>query len=220
MRKLLFCLVFCWPFTATADSDLQAAQKAISAGDYAVAYCLLRPMATDGHPLAQFQLGWMYHNGYGLAVNDRKASDWWEKAARGGVADAQLALVMLYREGGVNVPRDLPKAAEYLVKSVMSGDEEARLLMSHYMDDQQWQLKEHLSKVLRNRPEQLGDVMVVSTGQANLRVAPTTASKVVATVDSGERLVRFATRGDWSHVVYVRKRDVVWVHSELIEAGE
>ena len=217
MREFIVLLILYWPLALFAADDLEAAQKAINAGDYAVAYCLLKPMADNNHAIAQFQLGWMYHSGYGLAVNDSKAAELWENAAKGGVADAQLALVMLYREGGVGIEKDFPKAAEYLVKSVVSGDEEARLLMSHYMDDQQWQLKKYLSKILRTRPEQLGQVFVVNRDKTNLRAAPTTASKVVETVDSGEKLVQFASRGEWSHVVHVRRRDIVWVHSALIE---
>lgn len=195
---------------------MHAVRQALRAGDYAVAYCKLQPLVEDDEPEAQYYLGWMYHNGYGLAVNDVKAAYWWEKAAGEDNRDAQMALVLLYRQGGEGVKSDLYKASSHLMQAVQSGDDEARLMLSYYLGDQEWNLTARAIELLGNSPDLLGPEAQVSVEKANLRTAPGTGSSVVETVPKGERLRLLATRGQWAHVAYIRKSRFVWVRSDLI----
>ena len=45
------------------------------------AYALAQQEAQQGDIAAQFRLGWMYANGRGTAQNDRRAVEWYTKAA-------------------------------------------------------------------------------------------------------------------------------------------
>ncbi|UCB55385.1 MAG: sel1 repeat family protein, partial [Thiotrichales bacterium] len=67
---LLMSAVVAMPVTA---SDVSDAVSAMRAGNYAEAYCVLKPYAESGDPEAQYNIGWMYLNGYGLMMNDKLA---------------------------------------------------------------------------------------------------------------------------------------------------
>ena len=45
------------------------------------AYTLAQQEAQQGDAAAQFRLGWMHANGRGTAQNDRRAVEWYSKAA-------------------------------------------------------------------------------------------------------------------------------------------
>ena len=62
-------------------SDVSDAINAMRAGNFAEAYCVLKPYAESGDAEAQYNIGWMYLNGYGLMMNDSKALEWWRRAS-------------------------------------------------------------------------------------------------------------------------------------------
>lgn len=217
MKKILLLLLsLTFLEVSLAKEELYTAKRAIREGNYAEAFCLLKPMATAGHAEAQYQLGWMYHNGYGLAVDDNKAAYWWEKSAKNNMVDADMALVMLYREGGIGVKKNLPKAAGYLLNAAQQGDEEGRMLLSHFMEDADWALQSQAQKILNSNPQSLGPVMYVKATKANLRESPSQSATVIETVGKGEQLVYLARRNEWAHVVFVRQKVFAWVHNDLI----
>jgi hypothetical protein len=57
-------------------------------GDYATALRLWRPLAQQGHILAQYNLGLMYVNGQGVPQDYAAAVNWWRKAVEQGYAVA------------------------------------------------------------------------------------------------------------------------------------
>ena len=67
--------------------------------------------AEKGDAGAQYNLGLMYEQGYGVAPDPRQAAAWFEKAAERGEVNAQYRLGSLYYHGQ-GVPRDLQQAAE------------------------------------------------------------------------------------------------------------
>lgn len=84
------------------------AEKSMSIGNFAIAYCLWEPLASQGDSKAQFNLGWMFHNGYGLAIDDSAALSWWLKSAEQGYVDAFYTLADLYLAGfGVEKDKDI-----------------------------------------------------------------------------------------------------------------
>lgn len=84
------------------------AEDAMQKGNFAIAYCLWEPLANDGDSKAQFNIGWMFHNGYGLAINDDTAFNWWIKAAEQGNTEAFFSLADLYLAGfGVDKDKDI-----------------------------------------------------------------------------------------------------------------
>lgn len=221
MQKLVMAAVILISSSvAVADDLLDEAQSAIREGNFAEAYCLMRPLAEQGNSTAQYHLGWMYHNGYGLVIDDVKAANWWARAAEKGSVDAQMSLVLLYREGGVGVSRNLGKAARFLLMAATSGDEEASLLLSHYVDDPEWHLEKRLRKIMRTRPESLGKLVKVVNDGAALREKPSASASVYETVNQGERMVLIARREQWAHAIYLRKRRIIWILAEDLDIDE
>ena len=99
----LVCLV------VPAWADYQAGMDANKRGDYATALREWRPLAEQGHAVAQYSLGLLYANGQGVPKDDAQARQWYEKSAAQGGAKAQFYLGMqsAFGEGG---PVDLAQA--------------------------------------------------------------------------------------------------------------
>ncbi len=76
---VLFLLLGLCAGTARAD-PMEAAIEAYESGDYETALEILRPLAEQGHPDAQFRLGTMFDNGLGLPKDAVKAEYWYNKA--------------------------------------------------------------------------------------------------------------------------------------------
>jgi TPR repeat protein len=74
--------------------------------DYVRAREILAPLAHDGNADAQLQLGRMYANGEGGAVDAGEAAHWYRRAAEQGKAEAQFALGMMYASGEGVAPDD------------------------------------------------------------------------------------------------------------------
>ena len=60
---------------------------------------LFEQAADQGHAVAQYNLGCMYHEGQGVAQDFTKAREWFELAAAQGNAQAQYNLAQMYRKG-------------------------------------------------------------------------------------------------------------------------
>jgi len=81
------------------------ATKAYYRGDYETAYRLIKPLAEEGLPEAQFNLGLMYDKRQGVPQNYAEAVKWYRKAAEQGFAEAQTNLGIMYFTGQ-GVPKD------------------------------------------------------------------------------------------------------------------
>ena len=79
--------------------------KAAERGDYTTALNFWRPLAEQGHGVAQSHLGFMYENGKGVPQNDAEAVKWYRKAAEQGHPAAQQNLGTMYGYG-YGVPQD------------------------------------------------------------------------------------------------------------------
>jgi TPR repeat protein len=80
---------------------LEDADTAYRKDDYATALRLLRPLADQGHPIAQSLLGIMYLNGAGVAQDYAEAMKWYGLSANQGYAPAQTGLGLMYFNGQV-----------------------------------------------------------------------------------------------------------------------
>ena len=72
---------------------------AIVRGDYATALQLLRPLAEQGDARAQGNLGFMYHQGYGVPQDFAEALKWLRLSAEQGDASSQDMLGAMYDNG-------------------------------------------------------------------------------------------------------------------------
>jgi uncharacterized protein len=103
-------------FGIAVAGQLDDGQAAIERGDYTTAMRLLRPLADRGDTKAQYNLGWMYDNGQGVARDYALALVWYRKAADLDNADAQYNLGLLYAHGQ-GVPQDYAQAVMWFRKS-------------------------------------------------------------------------------------------------------
>ena len=82
-----------------AWADFDDGWAAYERGDYVTAFREMRPLAEQGHALAQLNLGNMYVNGEGVSQNYTEAVKWFRKAAEQGIAQAQFNLGFMYEHG-------------------------------------------------------------------------------------------------------------------------
>ena len=80
----------------------------------------LKQKAESGDAKSQLGLARMYYNGDGMAKDDTKAAEWYQKAAVQGNAMAQYNLGMMYQKGE-GVTKDAAKAEEWLQKAAAQG---------------------------------------------------------------------------------------------------
>jgi hypothetical protein len=78
------------------NEGLSAAQR----GDYSVALREWQPLAQQGDANAQYHIGVLYHNGFGVTQDYQQAINWYRKAAEQGLAAAQFNLGVLFHNGG------------------------------------------------------------------------------------------------------------------------
>jgi uncharacterized protein len=83
---------------AVVAGPLEDAVAAVNRRDYATALRLFAPLATHGDDVAQFDLGVMYNNGWGVPRDYAQAAKWYRRAATQGNTDAQFNLGLLYDE--------------------------------------------------------------------------------------------------------------------------
>jgi TPR repeat protein len=109
-------------FTATPFGKGKAAYDA---GDYMKAHLIWRPLAEQGDARAQYYLGVMYANGYGVGGNAAEALKWFEAAGERGYVDAQNQLGYLYEEGKA-VKKDEVRAFKWYRRAAEGGNAAAQ----------------------------------------------------------------------------------------------
>ena len=80
----------------------------------------LEKAADRGYPAAQNNLGILYHNGYGVPIDFRKACDCFLAAAEQGIPEAQFNLGFLY-ENGFGIEQDSQRAFEHYLQAAKAG---------------------------------------------------------------------------------------------------
>ena len=85
--------------------------------------------AEDGGAYAQYKLGKMYRDGKGTPEDDAKAVEWFTRAAKQGLADAQYSLGRLYFWGGVGFSKDHTQPLQWLIEAANSGFRPAYFLL-------------------------------------------------------------------------------------------
>jgi len=113
MRNLIRCATAtAFLFAAAAVADVEKGLDAYDMGDYETAMAECLPLAEDGNAEAQFCVGQMYANGFGVMMDDAAALKWYGLAATGGSSKAQFQLGVMHANGwGVEMNDD--QAAEY-----------------------------------------------------------------------------------------------------------
>jgi len=113
---------------AQADA-LQDAVAAIHRKDYPTAVRLLEPLAKGGQALAQSQLALLYYHGHGVRESDALAVQWFERAARQGLPEAQFHLGNMYAYGLAPLAPDVDGnrlAAQWYFEAARQGHADAQ----------------------------------------------------------------------------------------------
>jgi TPR repeat protein len=207
-------------FNLAAAEDLDAAVDAMRSGDFAEAYCIMRPLAEDGDADAQYNIGWMYLNGYGLRINDGVALEWWQKASQQGHSDASFSIGMLYSLGEGEVSKDSDKAIDYYLLAADDGHEDAIAILKSMMLRDDAFVLDRLHSILDGRESMFGVERHVKARKLNARKGPSTESKVVAKLLKGEKVLEVNKQGLWSQLVISADKNIdhtVWVYNPLLE---
>lgn len=83
-------------------SQLQYGRRYFEAGYYKTAMRILLPLACDGHPEAQYAVGYMYYYGYGVAQDTDVGYFWINRSAAKGFNPAIKALEVITRNNAVS----------------------------------------------------------------------------------------------------------------------
>ena len=206
-------------FDVAAD-DLDDAVDAMRSGDFAEAYCIMRPLAEAGDADAQYNIGWMYMNGYGLRVNDSLALEWWKEASEQGHSDASFSIGMLYSLGEGEVSKDTNEAIDYYLIAADEKHEDAIAILKSMMLRNDKFVRERLHSIVSNRETLFGIERQIKARKLNARKGPSTETKVVARLLKGEIVLEINRQELWSQVVVLGNEDIdqtVWVYNPLLE---
>ena len=111
---------------ATDDENFRRGLSAFNSGDYATAFAIWRPLAEHEESRAQAGIGFMYHRGLGVRVDDREAAIWLRRAAEQGQAEGQLMLGMLFYYGR-GVAQSYVRAYAWCELAEINGNADATL---------------------------------------------------------------------------------------------
>jgi hypothetical protein len=82
-----------------SGADLEKGLEAYNVGDYETSLAECQPLAEEGDAMAQFCVGRLYANGFGVAMNDELALRWYGLAAEQGYSEAQFNLGLMHSNG-------------------------------------------------------------------------------------------------------------------------
>jgi TPR repeat protein len=123
MRIIIGTLIFLLLGSVSTQShgnDLELGIYELNRGEFHAAIEQFRPLVAEGYAPAQYQMGVVYQNGYGVTKDGMKALALYELAAQQNYSDAQFELALLYGEGKL-VKQDLKKAYSLTQKAAKKG---------------------------------------------------------------------------------------------------
>ncbi len=115
----------------TARAQLILGHEYYTKYDYRQAHFWWSQAAIQGNADAQYDLGLLYHKGYGVKRDNDKALEWWEKAAKNGEGAMQYRLGMVYLEG--KATKKNPQKAAYWMERAAAKNYRSALRQLGYM---------------------------------------------------------------------------------------
>ncbi len=132
LNLIVFIAAILGGVAGCASSNYQKGVRNYRPDDAVSALREVRPLAEQGYADAQFKLGSLYHQGWGVPQDYREAAKWFRKAAEQHHVFAQVNLGAMYAEGvqGV-IPKDYPQALMWFIYAAAQGDMEALQFRDH-----------------------------------------------------------------------------------------
>lgn len=100
--------------TATVDPQFAKIEQLVTQKNFKGAYDALNKLAKEGNAQAIYNLGYLTQTGQGTAKDEKKAIEFYEKAAKLGYPVANYVLAKNYTAGTLGLPQDLIKAKKHL----------------------------------------------------------------------------------------------------------
>ena len=230
MKKTAIARLAVIAFTAFA-SVTSAVAQAPSKEEAAEVLKTARPLADNGNANAQYNMGVLYDEGYGVEQDYAKARQWYEKAAAQNYAKAEHNLGIMYQSGH-GVEKSSAKAAEWFKRAAEHGEPAAQNnLAVLYVRGQgvkqdlgeaaKWaakaaeagnsSAKNNLPQIMQNLPQSR-----IDGDNVNIRSQPSTRGRVLRQADRNTRVAVLDTRSDWAQVVFRDDYTVGWVAGFLL----
>lgn len=133
MKRLSLAAVFALAVTAPppAWADLAGALALLQEAQYDKALAELKPLAEGGDGEAQFHMGEMFENGWGVQASYQQALDWYRRAADRGHVEAMLRVADFNRDG-MGGPRSRREAYDWYLKAAQKGQPHAMALVGRW----------------------------------------------------------------------------------------
>lgn len=128
LPALLFIMLPILSHAQDAEALNKRSKELIEKGDIKNAVPILKQAAEAGSAEAQYNLGYCYQSGNGVAQSDRTANSWYMRAAKQGYKDAQFKIAYSYALGR-GAKQDYKKAFYWSQKCAMQGDLECMMHM-------------------------------------------------------------------------------------------
>jgi uncharacterized protein len=138
-RARIVLIAGCWlalltlALALSASKNWREGQRALEKGDYAAALKEFLSLAREGNSIAQFNLGFMYHEGKGVPQDSKEALKWYRLAADQGDPAAQFSLGVMY-DNGDGVPQDYKEATKWYRLAADRGTPSAQLNLGFMYD--------------------------------------------------------------------------------------
>lgn len=199
--------------------EFDLGMQSLQAGNYAEAYCRWKPLAERNYAEAQYNIGWLYANGNGLAVDIDMALRWWMKAAAQGHADAQFAVGLAYTTGE-GIKADLNEAVKWYLTAARQGHQDAREILLRLNGDPTLDLLQEHPELARE--SWFGSTAEINSDRINVRAGPGTEHEIVAQMEKGAAVRVIGQRGDWYMVVLppVEKGQTAWIFKTLVSDAD
>ena len=110
---------------ASWGNDFLKGLNAYHSGDFATALREWKPLAEQGDPPSQYNLGFMHYKGEGVPQDYKTAVKWYTLAAEQGHADGQFRLGVMYWSGK-GVLQDYKAAVKWYTLAAEQGDSNAQ----------------------------------------------------------------------------------------------
>ncbi|BAW80556.1 Sel1 domain-containing protein repeat-containing protein [Candidatus Nitrosoglobus terrae] len=131
-----------------AQADIESGKKAYRDQDYDVAFKEFMPLAEEGNMTAEYYVGLMYANGYGLPRDPTEAKRWFDKFSKQFGVDAEFNLGVMYHQGK-GVPQDYKIAINWFKKAAEDGDPEAQFNLGFFYDNDDYGVSEDRKEAIK-----------------------------------------------------------------------